>query len=82
MENLRHNLYTGCPRVEKKLHNLPVTKDINFHPLPDDSHASTAHSENIESLFDKLSNGTGLAQSNPKIQGAILKSQNLVQFFR
>jgi hypothetical protein len=57
MENLRHNLYTGCPRVEKKLHNLFVIKDINPHLFLDDSYASTAHSENIESLFDKLSTG-------------------------
>jgi hypothetical protein len=41
-------LYTyRCPRVAKKLHNLFVIKDINFFFFPDDSHASTAYSENI-----------------------------------
>jgi hypothetical protein len=39
-------VYTGCPRVAKKLHNLFVIKDINFFFFLDDSYASTAYSGN------------------------------------
>jgi hypothetical protein len=39
------SVYTGYPRVAKKLHNLLVIKDINFYFFLDDSYA--AHSKNI-----------------------------------
>jgi hypothetical protein len=55
--NNRHSnfIYTGCPRVAKKLHNLFVIKDINFYLFLDDSYASTAHSENIAGYIQCVS---------------------------
>jgi hypothetical protein len=45
--NFENSLYTGCPRVAKKLHNLFAIKDSNFFFFLDDSYAATAYSENI-----------------------------------
>jgi hypothetical protein len=47
-------LYTGCPRVAKKLHNLFVIKDINFFFILDNSYASTAYSENIAVYIESV----------------------------
>jgi hypothetical protein len=54
MYELRKALYTGCPRVAKKLHDLFVIKDINFFFFLDESYASTAYSENIAVIIQGI----------------------------